>query len=387
MWKHPYFVGVALVIAAALTAGAGIPPDAQAVIDRLEKEERRVGDLYARYRVVIPEDPDEPGYLWYHGEWGYDEGQEFFDVTLRQIERGKKPVTQRFVVTFDGAEMRILREQEDQDWAGGSIASLDPNNFRGFPTPHTLLGHDVQSLGRKPVYKALRDAAEVKLRPGRELVGGRECIVLEATGTERTADGQTFDAVVWLDPERQMRVVQLENFINDSDGRRWLFTLVTNIRHELIDDLWLPVSGEYHRFSATTKKADAGGGSLWNIEPMVPYRLITVEEYEADPQLDPSRFTIVFAHGTGVFNAFKQDGFTVGDEREEAEAPAPRAPGAAALSTRPAHARVVQPVQPLAAAEPGTARGARLLYSLAAGLVVALVVGSVILARKKGIRL
>jgi len=334
--SNPGLVVLAVIFISQLVFAVGEqPPSVDQLIDNIARNEQIIQDISAKLVVTIPEEGD----TFVEGEWGYSHGREYFAGTMYlYVSQLSKKLPQSFEFAFNGETMEIYRHDPIHDRHTGRITNLEPVNFTAYPTLNTLLGHDVHTSGRLSIAEALRQAGEVRVQPAMAVVNGHRCFVVEASEIEESpvTGVKGNDVRLWIDPERDYRILRIELYRNKPDPIRWkaLVRRVDNIKLRQIDGVWIPVEGEFHNFrprqvpAAGLTKEDIDKmtpeEALLNIDyelrPLVPMRLVKIdpESVSVGKEIPTEKFTIQWPRGTDVWDDFRQFGYKVGGPRVKA---------------------------------------------------------------------
>lgn len=233
-------------------------------------------------------------------DWGYDRGMEFRtgsqylkfpnETNYRQVNETWK---------FDGEKMRGVRDQHGQPpLVVGVIRGLTPDTFSGVPNVGTLLGTDLKYEAHLRFGEALLACPNVYLRERPEFVDGRACRVLELVEADKMIDGRVFDALVWIDPDRDFRVVRYEKYINEHGRLRWkvLHQRIESTKFENIDGCWFPVAGKVDMISndfepePTTQRTSAGPATTEPEESGL--KVVQTRVYRYDVEVRPGSTTV-----------------------------------------------------------------------------------------------
>ena len=316
-------------------------PDVRQLIQEIARNEEILQNMTVKFDVTnLPENTK----FVEDAQWGFSNGREFmsavFHVTDSQTgESYEKPLT----VTFDGEKMRLFTIDPIHHEPSGRISSLEPDSFTGQPTPNTLLGHDVNGSGRLSMAEGLRDAREVSVRPQKEVIDGHECYVIEAIDIDKANPGRRADVLLWIDPERDYRLLRMEKYKNltvekypslPEEVFRWkqLQRRVDKVKLQQIEGVWIPVEGERTSFYTIEKPKrglteddvlrmppeQAVRNIEWEPEPMAPARLIKLDPASVSfgKEIPADKFSIEWPLGTLLWDDFAQIGFTVGTSGE-----------------------------------------------------------------------
>lgn len=306
-------VATVMLISRCSFAMAGEAPSVDQVIDDIARHEDVIDNISARIVVTVPEDD----LTFLEGEWGYSGGREYLAGTERSIDREASRITSyHFRHAFDGNLMYAYSSQNNRH--NGRVGDLDHICFVA-RTPHTLIGYDLHSSGRRSVAEILRRAEGVSVRAATESVNGRRCFVIEAIGIE-DIEGLSVDARLWVDAERDYRPLRIEKYRNELDLPRWtsLWHRADNIELQEIDGVWIPVEGQSQYFHLET--APLPGLTREDYERMTPEEVAQKLDYVLKPysmwliRIDPEsvsfgkeipaeEFKIDWPEGTTIWDA------------------------------------------------------------------------------------
>ncbi len=312
-------------------------PSVNQMISSIARNEAILQNVSAKLVVTIPEKDK----VFIDAEWGYSHGREYITGTMYvNIPGARDNVAQSFTFAFDGDKMWIYRQNPlVKQQHTGRIGSLETANFTGYGTLRTLLGQDVHASGRLSVSEALRQAKDVRVQPAMETINGHRCYVVEAIETRRSVPGvrKGLDVRLWVDPERDYRILRLDRYKSKPGPRRWkeLRRRVDNIRLQRIDGVWIPVEGEFHNFSVRelpipgmTKEEykrmsveEARQKLKYETKPLVPMRVITIdpESISLGKEISAEKFTIRWPEGTDIWDDFLQYGYRFGVDAPQIE--------------------------------------------------------------------
>lgn len=220
--------------------------DPRPLLQAMVTSVRQIRDM--RYSMVCERD----GKPFAELERASDQGKEFYGGSIFLKIPGKEELVRQSVKwAFDGEKLRALRTNERPAVSTGAIRPFDPIDFRMYPSAHTLMGFGPNSATRS-IGELLAECRDVRVLDGTEMVDGRACRVVEAIGADRIGD-KLFDVRVWVDQERDARVLRLETFYHYPQPHAWkaLFQRVDHVQLQQVDGVWFPVAGELHQFSHT----------------------------------------------------------------------------------------------------------------------------------------
>jgi hypothetical protein len=303
------------------------------MIKEIAAHETSLENRRAKIKVSIP----QRGIVWYEADWRYSRGREYLGGTMQSLisDKGEPEewISQKFAFAFDGRVMtRYTSDPRKPRVFRGHICALMPDSLVGQPTLNSLLGWGIHTSGRLSVSQALSQAASVQEHDTKEVIDGHPCVVVDAAGVG-TGEMQ-FDVRVWIDPERDYRVLRLEHYISDPEFR-WqrLYRRIDNIRLEKLNGTWIPVSGEFHSFTSleepeegyTKEQVIAMGVEegrkhvRWKLEPLMPMRLIEVapESIVIGEEIPASEFRVTWPVGTTVWDDFVHVAYTVGKDGDK----------------------------------------------------------------------
>lgn len=245
-------------------------------------------------------------------DWGYDEGWEYTSGS-EYMKFPNEPEHRRNTVswTCDGEEIVGFREQRAPTGGRaitGVIREANPADFKGTPNAGTLLGHDLNYSGRLRFGEALLACPNVRMRKSPQFVRGRACRLLDLKEADCWDDDRFFDARVWIDPDRDHRVMRLEKHLIFSGkpgwrpllqllGRRKFHERVEVTRLEQIAGRWLPVAGTV-RSGKRVYRVEIDPASVRINQPIPKSRFVVsfpadckVFDYRNVPVKDPGKRT------------------------------------------------------------------------------------------------
>ncbi len=310
-------------------------PTPELLIDKIISSEKTIDNVQVNLKCF---EPARDNKLFYHWDWGYNRGREFYSGTKFSLTDPDKlkalglPDKTEDTNAFDGEKQYHLRLQEGC-FPSGSIRAFDPSSFRGIVTPTTLLGFDARELSRQTMGEALAGAGSVSIQKEREIIDGHPCHVIEAINIETDpVVKRSYDVRVWIDPERDYRPLRFEKYYGFGGNNRWkvLSRRVDNIKLEKIEDIWFPVEGTRTTYKKGTltrpnQMAEDEWESLsdkqqyqvgiFSNEPMGNTRLLKIDRdsIRINKGIPDQRFKINFPIGCVVWDDFKQIGYTVGE--------------------------------------------------------------------------
>ena len=304
-------------------------PNTDEIIENISKYEYGIQNISAKINVTIPETNDK----FVEGEWGYSQGREYIKGTINlYLDYVDKKVEHPFQDTFDGEIMSIYRHDPLINNSTGRITTFESASFVGFPTLNTLLGHDVHSSGRLSMAEALKQAESVNINPKMSDINGHKCYVVEAIRIQKPvySGDIPIDVRLWIDPERDYRILRLERYNSLEEPLRWkeLTRRIDNIKLQKINDTWIPIEGEYYNYKPQEvpisgyteedikkmKPEEAVYKIDYTLEPLVPMRLIKIEPESVSfgKELPEDKFRIQWPEGTTIWDDFLQTGYVIG---------------------------------------------------------------------------
>jgi hypothetical protein len=310
---------------------AEMSAEAAQIVSGIARSEQRLQSVSANLVVTVP----ERKLTFVKGQWRYSRGREYLGGTMGLfVPDREEPIAQRFGFAFDGEKMEIYRRDVTANRHTGRVTALEPVNFTGYPTFNTLLGRDVNRSGRLSVSQALMQAENVSVQPSMDRMDGHACYVIEAIGIDKApetaADGISYDVRLWIDPDRDYRVLRLEKYINEPGESRWkaLSRRVDNITLQQIDGTWLPVRGEFHNFrreqvlldgvsEADVRKMSAEEARKhmgYKLTPLVPMRVVEIDpdSITIGQEMPVEQFRIQWPQGTYIWDDFLEVGYQYG---------------------------------------------------------------------------
>jgi len=309
--------------------------DAQEIVGRIKVHENEIRDVVAKITGSVPSNNNQIAYEY---EWGYAGGKEFYTGTKYSFrpEKLDPKVAREFSITktFDGEKEMLLRIQHDD--ASGTINSIDPETFRAFMTPNTLLGFDARELSRQTLGEVLSESKSLTIWPKYDEINGHKCIVIEALNVETDPEvKRTYDVRVWVDPDRDYRPLRFEKYFGFDGNNRWKIPcrVVENIKLQKFGDIWFPVAGERTTYGITgcqkpsnlsqeefekLTPEEVRKQGIFSYEPLVPKRKLVIDDMtvKINASIPEERFSIKFPQGCRVWDHFWDMGYTVGGKDE-----------------------------------------------------------------------
>lgn len=324
-------VALCISLTAAIFRADAAVPSAEELLRRMAEREGALQNICGRLTVTTP----ETGTALVEAEWGFSHGREYLKGTTYMDfgEAGKRHVPCRTELAFDGKRMCILRSEPFAKRHSGRVTCLRAEDFSGLGTLNRLMGYDLHPTGRLPLSESLKQAQSLRVLPEMQTVDGHTCHVVEAMGIRLSVepDSAFCDARVWIDPERDDRMLKLDLYRVLADPfPRWSYHLVTidSIVLNRVEGVWVPIEGLDHPWHVdllpkpgTTPEALAGmtpdqyaAHVRCAVRPLMPARLIRVapETVEIGRDVPAERFAIDWPMGTIIWDDFVQTAYRVG---------------------------------------------------------------------------
>ena len=329
---NAFFCGLAASIVVcgphwSANAAGQTQPDLTRIITEIAAHEDVVEHRRSKLKVTIP----EFNVVWYEADWRYSEGREYVGGMRQSLmnagQEGEAWIWQKYAYAFDGQVMHTYINDPRKPRDAGRISGLEPDGFVGCPTLNTLLGWGIHMSGRLSVSQGLSQAESLRLHDVTDLIDGHQCYVIDAQGVGKGE--MRFDVRVWIDPERDYRILKIEHYISDPEARwKRLYRRVDNIKLQEVNGAWMPVSGEFHGFNAveepeeglTVEEVLAMGPeegrkhTRWRLEPIVPTRVIEIdpESIVFGKEIPVEEFRVNWPVGTDIWDDFLQVAYKIG---------------------------------------------------------------------------
>jgi len=388
---------ILVLIGGALLRAADIPPKLPELLEQIRTAHNKIQNVQAQITCEIP---DEQVTFYKNVNWGYDHGKEYVEGAhiFRESDTSRDYWLCDFKFAFDGNRMCLFRRDHRQPKVPtGRITSLEADVFRCFLTPNALLGYDIRNDGRHSVIDALAKAESLTVQPDLETVNGRACYVLEAIAVDRETDPKDpiYDVRLYLDPERDYRVIRLDKFFSFPGPQRFkaLVRRMDVLALEKIGDVWFPVKGEVQCYSPQTEllpgvkpedianlpPQEAIQKKTITIKFLQPKNVLTIDpaSVRINQPIPDEKFTVQFPHGCLMFDEFLQEGYTVGETPRHLTTPLPLNPLPGASSTKPTILAADDPApshQPSIARNSAEQHNRPRLWPYAVGIVVLVLV-------------
>ncbi|MBN2183386.1 MAG: hypothetical protein JW715_15860 [Sedimentisphaerales bacterium] len=329
----------------ALSSERDVQYTAKELIEKIIESENKIKDVQADYLFFEP-DTNLP-LLYAH--WAYQPDKELL-VGLNYEKAGNNlgyTVSRKVMFSLDGKQrFNFFEEDILRGRKGGSIRipnQSDFDTFNSLMTPNSLLGFDIACGTRNSFGQSLQRAQKVTLRERTEQIDGHKCSVLEAIGIMNPEFG--FDAIVWIDIERDYRPLKVEIFYNTIlGGRKYQpFERLNRRIHDIvlknIDGIWFPIEGKRYNLTCeevlppelegltedqarqkfSEEEFEKISRKIKNVAVLsVPPRkaLLDVNSIRINKGIDPNTFVIKSPNGCEVFDEIGNKRYIV-ENRDE----------------------------------------------------------------------
>ncbi len=326
------YIVILVVLSMSMSSKAEVDhvTSADELIRQIINSEQEIHNVEVKMTAeILKSDHPLPFKINYEYEWGYEKGKEYYRGILNAIGADSGNwITQKTEVAYDGEKKYILRDTVGDDYVGGAVRSLKPNDFKRIVTPNTLLGFQAQMHGLHTLGEALLSASDSKIT-GEEEIDGHLCYVLENIDIRSSIEDSSCNVKVWIDKERDFRPLKFEQYRNYSESEPWkaLLRRIDAIKLKKIDGIWYPVEGVRAAFLAKLIPPEGMDKAEFDqlkikqrrevaqckLKNVYPTRKLLVDEnsIRINKGIPIEKFRVQFPVGCRVWDEYLQKGYVV----------------------------------------------------------------------------